>query len=89
MFSFRYLFRRESFADGQLNLSKIPSGKSPAGVLTQQLPASNLPKSLSKLGVRTRAADSENLLSVLNLESLASPRRGQSSFFIGMMAEKL
>ena len=83
----RYLFRHELLACGQLNLSKIPSGKNPADVLTQHLPASNLHKLLSKLGVRTRAADSEDLLSVINFESLASPRKGQSSFFIGMMAK--
>ena len=56
-------------------------------MLTQHLPASNLHKLLSKLGVRTRAADSENLLSVISFESLASPRERQRSFFIGMTAK--
>ena len=37
--------------------------------------------------MRTRAADSKDLLSVVHLEMLASPRKEQSSFFIGMMAK--
>ena len=83
----RYLFRKDLLADGQLQLCKIPAGKNPAAMLTNHLPASNLHKLLSKLGVRTRAADSKDLLSVVNLEMLASPRKEQSSFFIGMMAK--
>ena len=66
----RYLFRHEFLASGQLHLSKIPFGKNPADVLTQHLPTLNLPRLLSKLGVRTRAAESEDLLSVINFESL-------------------
>ena len=57
-------------------------------MLTKHLPASTLQKLLPKLGVRIRAADSEDLLSVVNLEMLASSREDQSSFFIGMMAEQ-
>ena len=83
----RYLFRADLLADGQLHLSKIPAGKNPASMLTNNLPASTLHKLLPKLGVRTRAADSKDLLSVVNLEMLASPRKEQSSFFIGMMAK--
>ena len=78
---------KDLLACGQLNLSKIPEGKNPADVLTKHLTASNLHKLLSKLGVITKAADSKDLLSVVNLEMLASPRKEQSSFFIGMMAK--
>ena len=49
----RYLFRHEVLACSQLTLSKIPSGKNPADVLTQHVPTSNPSKLLSKLGVRT------------------------------------
>ena len=84
----RYMFIRDLLANGQLQLSKIPAGKNPAAMLTKHLTASNLHKLLSKLGVRTRAADSKDLLSVLNLEVLASTREQQSSFFIGMLAEQ-
>ena len=86
-FELRYLFRKGLLDNGQLQLSKIPAGKNPADVLTKRLPASNLHKLLPKLGVRTRAVDSKDLLSVVNLEMLASPRREQSSSFIGMMAK--
>ena len=57
-------------------------------MLTKHLPASTLHKLLPKLGVRTRAADSKDLLSMLNIELPASSRGEQSSFFIGMMAEQ-
>ena len=82
-----YTFTQDLLANGQLNLSKIPAGKNHAAVLTKHLAASMLHKLLPKLGVRTRAADSKDLLSVVNLEMLASPREEQSSFFIGMMAQ--
>ena len=84
----RYLFRKDLLADGQLQLRKIRAGKNPAAMLTNHLTASNLHKLLPKLGVRTRAADSKDLLSVVNFEMLASPSKEQSSFFIGMMAEQ-
>ena len=64
----RYMFIRDLLANGQLQLSKIPAGKNPAAMLTKHLTASNLHKLLSKHGVRTRAADSKDLLSVVNLE---------------------
>ena len=83
----RYLFMRDLLINGQLQLRKIPAGKNPAAMLTKYLRASNLHKLLSKLGVRTRAADSKDLLSVVNLEMLASPSQEQRSFFIGMMAQ--
>ena len=83
----RYLFRTGLLADGQFQLRKIPAGKNPATVLTNLLPASTLHKLLPKLGARRRAADSKELLSVVNLEMLASPRAEQCSFFIGMMAK--
>ena len=84
----RCLFRKGLLANGQLQLSKIPTGKNPAVMLTRHLSASNLHKLLPKLGVTTRAADSEALRSVLNLEALASSSKEPSSFFIGMMAEQ-
>ena len=83
----RYLFRTALLADGQLQLRKIPPSKNPATMLTNNLPASILHKLLPKLGVRTRAADFKDLLSVVNLEMLASPRAEQGSFFIGTMAK--
>ena len=83
----KYLFRTDLLANGQLQFSKLPAGKNPATMLTNNLPASTLHKLLSKLEMRTRAADSKDLLSVVNLEMLASPRAKQSSFFIGMMAK--
>ena len=85
----RYLFKPDRIADGQLQLCKIPSDKNPATLLTKHLPASTLHKLLPKLGVRTRAADSKDLLSVVNLEMSASPSKEQRSFFIGMMAKQL
>ena len=75
------------FVPGQLRLRKIPASKNPAAMLTQHLPASSLPKLLSKLGVRIGAAYSKDLLSVLNLETFASPNKASSSFFIVMMAK--
>ena len=57
-------------------------------MLTTHFPASTFHKLLPKLGVRTRAADSKDLLSVLNSAMLASSRAEQRSFFIGMMAEQ-
>ena len=84
----RYLFMKDLLANGQLNPSKIPAGKNPAAMLTRHLPASTLHKLLPKLGVIARAADSKALLSMLNLEVLASSSKEQSSFFIGMMAEQ-
>ena len=83
----RYMFIQDLLANGQLQLRKIPAGKNPAAMLTNHLPASTLHKLLPTLGVRTRAADSKDLLSVVNLEMLASPRQEQSSFFKGMMAK--
>ena len=83
----RYVFMKDLLVHGQLQLRKIPAGKNPAAVLTTHLPASTLHKLLPRLGVRTRAADSKDLLSVLNVEMLASSREEQS-FFIGMMAEQ-
>ena len=83
----RYLFRKDLLAIGQLQLRKIPAGKNPAAMLTKHLTASTLHKLFPKLGVRTRAVDSGALLSLLNLEMLGSPRKEQSSFFIGMMAK--
>ena len=68
----RYMVIRDLLANGQLQLSKIPAGKNPAAMLTKHLTASNLHKLLSKLGVKTRAADSKELLSVVNLEMLAA-----------------
>ena len=88
MFSLDTCSGRVCLANGQLQLSKMPAGKNPAAMLTKHLSASNLHKLLPKLGVTTRAADSRALLSVLNLEVLASTREEQSSFFIGMMAEQ-
>ena len=84
----RYRFMKDLLANGQLQLSKIPAGKNHAATLTKHLPASNLHKLLPKLGVVTRAADSRALLSVLSGEVLASSRKEQRSFFIGMMAEQ-
>ena len=66
-----YMFMK----DCQLQLSKIPAGKNPAAMLTNNLPASTIHTLLPKLGVRTRAADSKDLLSMLNLRD--------ASFFEG------
>ena len=50
----RFLFMQDLVASGQLKLSKIPSEKNPADILTKYLPASTLHKLLPKLGVVTR-----------------------------------
>ena len=84
-----FVFMKDLRVHGQLHFRKIPAGKNPAPLLTKHPSASTLHKLLPKLGVRTRAADSKDLLSMLNVEMLASSRGGQSSFFIGMMAEQL
>ena len=83
-----FVFMKELLGNGQLHLCKIPAGKNPAALMTRYLPASILHKLLPKLGVRTRAADSRDLLSMLNIELIAPSRGEQSSFFIGMMAEQ-
>ena len=81
-------FKHPLMTTGQLDLRRVAPGKNPATMLAKHLSASTLRKLLPKLGVRTRAADSRDLLSMLNLELLASFREAQSSFFIGMMAEQ-
>ena len=73
----RYMFIQDLLANGPLNLSKFPAGKNPADMLTKHLTASTLHKLLPKLGVRTRAADSKDLLSVVNLEMLAFPKKNR------------
>ena len=80
----RYLFMQDLVASGQLKLSKIPTDKNPADVLTKYLTASTLHKLLPKLGVMTRAADSKDLLSMISFESLACSPAAPASFFIGM-----
>ena len=75
-------------ANGQLKLSKIPTDKNPADVLTKYLTASTLHKLLPKLGVMTRAADSKDLLSMVGFELPACSQECPDSFFIGMMAEE-
>ena len=72
---------------GQLKLSKIPSERNPADVLTKYLQASTLHKLLPKLGVMTRAVDSKDLLSVISFDGRVSSQPG-TSFFIGMLAEE-
>ena len=84
----RYLFMQDLVASGQLKLSKIPTEKNPADVLTKYLTASTLHKLLPKLGVMTRAADSKDLLSMISFELLACSPECPDSFFIGMMAEE-
>ena len=74
-------------ASGQLKLSKIPSERNPADVLTKYLQASTLHKLLPKLGVMTRAVDSKDLLSVISFDGQVSSQP-TSSFFIGMLAEE-
>ena len=74
-------------ASGQLKLSRVPSERNPADVLTKYLQASTLHKLLPKLGVMTRAVDSKDLLSVISLEGRVSSQPPTSSFFIGMLAE--
>ena len=83
----RFLFMQDLVASGQLKLSKIPSERNPADVLTKYLQASTLHKLLPKLGVMTRAVDSEDLLSVLSFDGQVSSQP-TSSFFIGMLAEE-
>ena len=68
----RFLFMQDLVASGQLKLSKIPSERNPADVLTKYLQASTLHKLLPKLGVMTRAVDSKELLSVLGFDGQVS-----------------
>ena len=75
-------------ASGQLKLSKIPTEKNPADVLTKYLTASTLHKLLPKLGVMTRAEDSNNLFSMISFELPACSPATPDNFFIGMMAEE-
>ena len=85
----RFVFMNDLLVNGQPQLCKIPACKNPAAMVTKHLPASTLHKLLPKLGVRTRAADTKDLLSMLDIELPASSSRAeQSSFFIGMMAEQ-
>ena len=83
----RFLFMQDLVASGQLKLSRVPSERNPADVLTKYLQASTLHKLLPKLGVMTRAVDSKDLLSVISLEGRVSSQPPTSSFFIGMLAE--
>ena len=62
----RFLFMQDLVATGQLKLSRVPSEKNPADILTKYLQASTLHKLLPKLGVVTRAVDSKDLLSMLS-----------------------
>ena len=83
----RFLFMQDLVASGQLKLSKVPSERNPADVLTKYLQASTLHKLLPKLGVMTRAVDSKDLLSVISFDGrVSSPPT--TSFFIGMLAEE-
>ena len=75
-------------ASGQLKLSRVPSEKNPADVLTKYLQASTLHKLLPKLGVVTRALDSKDLLSMVSFGGQAFSEPLTSSFFIGMLAER-
>ena len=84
----RFLFMQDLVASGQLKLSRVPSERNPADVLTKYLQASTLHKLLPKLGVMTRAVDSKDLLSVISLEGRVSSQPSTSSFFIGMLAEQ-
>ena len=83
----RFLFMQDLVASGQLKLSKIPSERNPADVLTKYLQASTLHKLLPKLGVMTRAVDSKEMLSVLSFDGQVSSQP-TSSFFIGMLSEE-
>ena len=83
----RFLFMQDLVATGQLKLSRVPSEKNPADVLTKYLQASTLHKLLPKLGVVTRALDSKDLLSMVSFGGQASSEPLTSSFFIGMLAE--
>ena len=82
-----FLFMQDLVASGQLKLSKIPSERNPADVLTKYLQASTLHKLLPKLGVMTRAVDSKEMLSVLSFDGQVSSQP-TSSFFIGMLSEE-
>ena len=82
----RFLFTQDLVASGQPKLSRVPSERNPADVLTKYLQASTLHKLLPKLGVMTRAVDSKDLLSVISLEGRVSSQPPTSSFFIGMLA---
>ena len=83
----RFLFMQDLVASGQLKLSRVPSERNPADVLTKYLQASTLHKLLPKLGVMTRAVDSKDLLSVISFDGrVSSPPT--TSFFIGMLAEE-
>ena len=84
----RFLFMQDLVASGQLKLSKVPSERNPADVLTKYLQASTLHKLLPKLGVMTRAVDSKDLLSVISFDGRVSSQPPTSSFFIGMLAEQ-
>ena len=83
----RFLFMQDLVATGQLKLSRVPSEKNPADVLTKYLQASTLHKLLPKLGVVTRAVDSKDLLSMVSFGGQVSSGPLTSSFFIGMLAE--
>ena len=83
----RFLFMQDLVASGQLKLSRVPSEKNPADVLTKYLQASTLHKLLPKLGVVTRAFDSKDLLSMVSFGGQAFSEPLTSSFFIGMLAE--
>ena len=83
----RFLFMQDLVASGQLKLSKIPSERNPADVLTKHLQASTLHKLLPKLGVMTRAVDSKDLLFVISFDGRVSSQP-TTSFFIGMLAEE-
>ena len=83
----RFLFMQDLVATGQLKLSRVPSERNPADVLTKYLQASTLHKLLPKLGVVTRAVDSKDLLSMISFEGQVSSGPSTSSFFIGMLAE--
>ena len=83
----RFLFMQDLVASGQLKLSKIPSERNPADVLTKYLQASTLHKLLPKLGVMTRAVDSKDLLSVISFDGQVCSQP-TTSFFIGTLAEE-
>ena len=83
----RFLFMQDLVATGQLKLSRVPSEKNPADILTKYLQASTLHKLLPKLGVVTRAVDSKDLLSMVSFGGRVCSEPSCSSFFIGMLAE--
>ena len=84
----RFLFMQDLVANGQLKLSRVPSERNPADVLTKYLQASALHKLLPKLGVTTRAVDSKDLLSVISFDGRVSSQLPATSFYIGMLAEQ-